>query len=335
MSMTVRWGVIGAGGVARRRTIPAIKQARHANLKALMVRDQSRADALATEFGAAHGYSDWRALLGDPDVDAVHIATPVYLHEEHVVAAAEAGKHVLCDKPMAMSSVACRRMIDACRENGVHLQVCFLMRFGSLYRRLRRQIAEGKFGAILEARASIFKWLPLDDNSWRVIPEQSGGGPLMDLGAHTIDLLTFLLGPMERASALCSNRITTWRVEDTVSVLMQAESGAHAIVGHSFRAKGGDIMLEINGTEGSVFLSTPPGEKAIVRFTDSEGMRTEPVPVENYYQLQIEHFADCVSSTASHPVAAVASGEDGLRNIATIEAAYRSVESGRQEPVMV
>ncbi len=333
--MVLRWGVIGAGGVARRRTMPAIKQARCAELTALMVRDQVRADQLAREFGAENAYSDWRALLQDAEVDAVHVATPVYVHVEQVVAAAEAGKHVLCDKPMAMSSAECRRMIQACSSNGVQLQVCFLMRFGSVYRRLRHQIAEGRFGEILEARSSIFKWLPLDDDSWRVIPEQSGGGPLMDLGAHTIDLLTFLFGPMERVSAICSNRITSWRVEDTASAMMQTESGIHALVGHSFRAKGGDIMLEINGSEASVLISTPPGEKAVVRTTDSDGVRTEPVPLENYYQLQIEHFADCIGARGATPVTPVATGEDGLRNVATIEAAYRSAESGKQEPVEI
>jgi predicted dehydrogenase len=333
--MTLRWGIIGAGGVARRRTMPAIRQARSAELKALMVRDKSKADNLAREFGVDNAYDDWRALLQDTEVDAVHIATPVHLHEEQVVAAAEAGKHVLCDKPMAMSTLECRRMIEACKANGVHMQVCFLMRFGSTYRRLRRQISEGRFGEILEARASIFKWLPLTDDSWRVIPEQGGGGPLMDLGAHSIDLLTFLLGPIKRVSALCSNRVTKWRVEDTASVLMQTEAGAHAIVGNSFRARGGDIMLEINGTEATVLISTPPGEKAVIRTTDSDGVRTEPVPVENYYQLQVEHFADCIGEKGDLPARPVAPAEDGLRNIAIIEAAYRSAESGRQEQVVI
>ena len=329
--MAVRWGIIGAGGVARRRTMPAINQARDAELVALMVRDQARADALAKEFGARHPYSDWRALLGDAEVDAVHIATRVYLHAEQVIAAAEAGKHVLCDKPMALSTVECRRMIDACRANGVHLQVCFLMRFGSVYQRLRKEIADGRFGTILEARATIFKWLPLGDGSWRVIPEQGGGGPLMDLGAHTIDLLTFLLGPMERVSALTANRITSWRVEDTVSVLMRARSGAHALVGHSFRAKGGDQTLEINGTEASALVSSPPpgGEKPSLRIADAEGVKVEPVPFENYYQLQVEHFADSLAGKATP----LATGEDGLHNLAVIEAAYRSARTCRQERV--
>lgn len=329
--MVVRWGIIGAGGVARRRTMPAINKARDAELAALMVRDQARAEKLAVEFGARRAYSDWRELLGDPDVDAVHVATPVHLHAEQVIAAAEAGKHVLCDKPMALSTVEARRMIEACQASRVHLQVCFLMRFSSVNQRLKREIADGRFGTVLEARATIFKHLPLADDSWRVIPEQGGGGPLMDLGAHTTDLLTYLLGPMGSAFALASNRVTLWRVEDTVTVLMRAKSGAHVVVGHSFRAKGGDQTLEIHGTERSALVSLPPpgAGTPTLRTTDGTEAQTEAVPNENFYQLQVEHFADCVAGRATP----VATGEDGLHNLAVIEAAYRSARTGREESV--
>ncbi len=330
--MAVRWGVIGAGGVARRRTMPAINQARDAELVALMVRDQQRADELAKEFGARRGYSDWKALLQDDEVDAVHIATPVYLHKEQVIAAAKAGKHVMCDKPMAMSSDECRRMIDVCGQNGVHLQVCFLMRFGSVYQRLRRQIAAGEFGRILEVRATIFKWIELDSGSWRVKPELGGGGPLMDLGAHTIDLLTYLIGPMATVTAFASNRVEHWDTEDTVSVLMRSESGAHAIVGHSFRAKGGDSCVEINGSEKSALVATDPTTgKATLSVFDGKEWKREPMPWENYYQLQIEHFADCVAGKAEP----IVTGHDGLVNMATIEAAYRSSRRGTQESVNI
>lgn len=331
--MAVRWGVIGAGGVARRRSMPAIRQAENAELVALMVRDAARAKALADEFGVARAYTDWRELLADPDVDAVHIATPVFLHAEQVAAAAQAGKHVLCDKPMGMSALECRRMVDACGANGVQLQVCFLMRFGSIYQRLRKEVSEGRFGTILEARATIFKGLPLADDAWRLNPEQGGGGPLMDLGAHTIDILTFILGPMESAVAFTSNSASGWRVEDTVSLLLRSRSGALVVVEHSFRAKGGDQTVEINGTDASALVSTPPpgGEKPSLRIADSSGVSVEPVPFENFYQLQIEHFGRCLAGKE----APIADGEAGIHNLAVIEAAYRSAQTRRVEAVAV
>ena len=326
--MSLRWGIIGAGGVARRRTMPAINQARDAELVALMVRDPARAETLAKEFGAEYAYSDWRELLANPEVDAVHVATPVYLHREQVIAAAEAGKHVMCDKPMGMSATECQDMIDACKANDVHLQVCFLMRFGSVNRRLKQLVAEGRFGKILSARATILKWLPLDDDSWRVKPEFGGGGALMDLGAHTIDVLTYILGPVKTAYALCSNFVTSWKAEETVSVLFRAENGAHVVVEHSFRAKGGDSTIEINGSEASALISTPPtgGGSPTIRISDADGVTTEPVPFENYYQLQVEHFADCIAGKADP----VAPGEDGLKNIAAIMAAYESARTGSE-----
>ena len=328
--MSVRWGIIGAGGVAKRRTIPEILKARDATLSAVMVRDQSRADELAIEFGAKHAFSDWRELLKCADVDAVHIATPVNLHREQVIAAAEAGKHVMCDKPMALSPAECADMIAACKSNGVHLQVCFLMRFGSVYRQLKEMVSEGRFGEIIEARATIFKGLPITDDAWRVKKELGGGGPLMDLGAHSIDLLTYLTGPVKTAYAISMNRASTWDVEDSISVLMRSESGAACVVGHSFKAPGGDTVVEIQGTKASAQVSTPPGTKqAVLRISDTDGITTEPVPFENFYQLQVEHFADCLSGKADP----LAPGEAGLHNMAIIEAAYRSCESGKAEDI--
>jgi predicted dehydrogenase len=329
-TMTVRWGVIGAGGVAKRRTIPEILKARDATLSAVMVRDQARADELAAEFGANHAFSDWRELLKCADVDAVHVATPVNLHREQVIAAAESGKHVMCDKPMAMSAAECSDMIAACKANDVHLQVCFLMRFGSIYRKLKQMISDGRFGDIIEARATIFKGLPIEDDAWRVKKELGGGGPLMDLGAHTIDLLTYLTGPVKSAYAVCMNRASTWNVEDSVSVLMRSVSGAACVVGHSFKAPGGDSVVEIQGTLASAQVATPPGTKqAVLRIADADGATTEPVPFENFYQLQAEHFADCLAGKAEP----IAPGEAGLHNMAVIEAAYLSCETGKAEEI--
>lgn len=329
--MNVRWGVIGAGGVARRRAMPAMQAARDCELVALMVRDQSRADALATEFGALRGYANWQDVIADDEVDAVYVASPVHAHAEQVIAAAEAGKHVLCDKPMAMTSDECRSMIEACSSNGVHLQVCFLMRFSSVYQELRRRIASGEFGPIVEARATMSKWMMPEQLGWRIRKDEGGGGPLMDLGAHMIDLLAYLIGPMDSVSALVSNRVEAdWDTEDTSTVLMHAQSGAHAVVGNSFRTRGGETGLEITGAEMSATVLSNPasGEPTLVVYDGSTRTAT-PMPFENYYQLQIEHFADCIEGK-SEPIA---TGADGLANLMTIEAAYRSAQTGVREKI--
>lgn len=124
----VRWGVLGAGSVAQRRVIPAMVASPDCRLQALMVRDPDRARQLALQFGPARGCARVQELLEDPEVEAVYVSSPVDLHCEHVLAAAQHGKHVLCEKSMALSADQCGRMVAACQQAGVHLEVCFVLR---------------------------------------------------------------------------------------------------------------------------------------------------------------------------------------------------------------
>ena len=133
--MGLKWGVLGAGSVAQRRAMPAINRAKDAELYALLSRDAQRAQQLAAEHGAQESYTTVEDLLSDEALNAIYVSTPVYLHCEQVIAAAERGFHVLCDKPMAMNVEECQRMIDACEANSVHLQICFLFRFHSCFSR--------------------------------------------------------------------------------------------------------------------------------------------------------------------------------------------------------
>jgi predicted dehydrogenase len=123
--MTIRWGIIGAGDIARKQTARAIGVAQNSRLLAVMRRDLSAARAFAAEFGAPRAYDRVEALLADPEIDAVYIATPVHAHAEQTLAAARAGKHVLVEKPMALSTAECRAMVAACRAAGVRLMVCY------------------------------------------------------------------------------------------------------------------------------------------------------------------------------------------------------------------
>ena len=331
--MTVRWGIIGAGGVARRRTMPAIKKAEGAELQALMVRDLDRARKLAEEFGAKVGYDSVEALLSDEAVDAVHVATPVYLHREQVIRAAESGKHVLCEKPMAMSSKECREMIAACRANGVELMVCFLLRFHTALRKIKELIASGRLGTIMEARCQLMKWMDRDQDAWRIDPGRSGGGVLMDIGSHTLDLLSTLLGDIVEVSAVLDHRVFGWQVEDTAHVLMRFESGACGQTTVSFAVPHSESFLEVYVTEGTalVYTTTPHVEGWTIRvYADKlhpsdEGPKEWSAPSEDLYQAEVEHFARVLAGEEL----SLAPGIAGLRNLAVIEAAYRSAAEKR------
>jgi predicted dehydrogenase len=297
-----------------------INMAEDSELHALMSRDLERAKRLAQEHGAPFYYDSVDGILSDPEVDVAYVATPVYLHCDQVVRAAEHGKHVLCEKPMAMSVDECERMIDACDQNGVHLEICFLLRFHPRYRRIKQLVADGEFGEIIEARAPFLKWYPMEEGLWRRDPAKSGGGVLMDLGSHSIDLLTYLLGDVSKVVALVNSRTAKWEVEETATVIMQMKSGAHAIVDTSFVVPHNESALEIYGTKGSVLVA---GGKAKTYIHDS--VREESEPSGNVFKARVEHFSRYIEGEEEP----VAPGIAGLKNIQIISAAYESARTGK------
>lgn len=323
--MVIRWGVIGAGGVAHRRTMSAIKEAKNSKLQALMVRDRGRAKKLAREHGALSYYDSVDGILSDPAVDAVYIATPVYLHCEHVIRAAEQGKHVLCEKPMGMNVEECKRMIDACNDNGVHLEVCFLLRFHPFYTEIKQLIEYGELGEIVEARATLLKQYNIEEGLWRRDPARSGGGVLMDIGSHTIDLLMYLLGDVLKVIALTNSQVTGWEIEDTATVLMQMQSGVQAIVDTSFAIPYSESMLEVYGTKGSAFVTVTSSQQWGSRIYIHDSVRSDLKPYENLYKPQVEHFSRCVSNKEE----TITPGIAGLKNIQVISAAYESARTGK------
>jgi len=318
--MAVRWGIVGAGGIAHRRTMAAINVGKDNEIHALMVRDMGRAKKLAEEHGVSVYYDSVDSILADSEIDAAYIATPVYLHHDHVIQAAEHGKHVLCEKPMAMNVDECRRMIDACNQNDVQLQICFLLRFHPDYHEIRRMIANSELGEIIEARAAFLKWYPIEEGLWRRDPERSGGGVLMDLGSHSIDLLSYLLGDVSRVTAFTNSRTFGWKAEETATVLMQTKQGVHAIVDTSFAVPHCESFLEIYGTKGSALVD---GGKMKI-YIDGD-VREESRPAGNLYTPLVEHFGRCMDDKEEP----IAPGIAGLKNVQIISAAYESVRTGK------
>ena len=325
--MRLKWGVLGAGSVAQRRAMPAIQKADGAELHALLSRDTKRAERLAHEHGATNAYTTVDALLTDDALDAIYVSTPVHLHCEQVIAAAERGLHVLCDKPMALTPHECREMIAACDANGVHLQVCFLFRFHSCFQQIRTWIDDGRFGKIVHGRMPFLKHYELKPDEWRAQPELGGGGCFMDLGPHSVDLLRYLIGEINAVSAFYSRTTQGTAVEDTGSIFLRFDNGAQAFTDLSFSVSHCDIVLELYGTEGTVWVYNDDGWKLKTYF--GEEKQLIPSQYEDLYQAQFEHFADCVESGGP----AIASGADGLRASEILAAAYRSAETGRIQEI--
>src|SRR5262245_50448156 len=227
----LRWGLIGCGDIARKRVAPALRDLDECDLVAVSRGRGELAEAFAKEFGARRWYAAWQDLLLDKDIDAVYIATPVHLHASQAIAAAEAGKHVLCEKPMAMNVAECDRMIAACRANKVRLGVAYYRHFYPVIELAKEIIQRGEIGVPVLAQINAIEWFdPPADHSryWLLTRDHSGGGPMFDFGCHRIEVLANIFGPIAEVRALNANVLFDREVEDTSMALFRFESGACA-----------------------------------------------------------------------------------------------------------
>ena len=284
-----------------------------------MVRDPERAAHLAGELGAPRHYCRAEDLVADDAIDAVYISSPVHLHCQHVLAAAAQGKHVFCEKPMALTSVQCRQMITACNAAGVHLELCFVLRGWPIYHQIKKLLHEDRLGQVVQLRIHLAKWAPRQADEWRLDPQQGGGGILIDAGSHYLDLCRFLVGDLARIACMGSTAIFNWEVEESAFVIAQFTSGAHVTLSASSTVPYSGNVLEIYGTEGSLQLGQD------LRLLTAAGETSWPAEFPDYYSGLLAHFMRCVNEGCE----ALASGLDGLRNTQAIETAYRAMHQGQ------
>lgn len=312
----LRWGLIGCGDISRKRVAPALRDIPECKLVAVSRARADLAEAFAKEFGAKRWYDDWRELIADDEIDAVYIATPVYLHAEQADAAAEAEKHVLCEKPMAMTPDECERMIAACDFNGVTLGVAYYRRFYPVIRRVKEIIASGEIGKPVIAQINAFERFnpqPGDDRYWLLEKEKSGGGPMMDFGCHRIEVLLNLFGPIERIACVIGRAMFDREVEDTCVAAFEFESGAQASLAVTHAAFESRDTLDIFCSAGSIHI--PALNRGELRLVTGAGERMESHPPHaNLHQPLIENFTRAVLED-SQPEAG---GEMGL-SVAYIE----------------
>lgn len=257
----VRWGIIGCGDVTETKSGPALQKVEGSELVAVMRRNGD----LAADYARRHGVPRWTdaaaELIADPEVNAVYVATPPAFHKEYTLMAAAAGKPVYVEKPMAMDYGECLEMIAACEAAGVALFVAYYRRRLPRFMLVERLLREGLIG---EVRAVIVRLLrqpleppyPHDQAPWRLVPEIAGGGLFVDLGAHTLDYLDHVLGPIARVSGYAANQGGHYDAEDTVSAAFAFESGAQGTGTWCFCAHTPEDSVELVGTEGSLRFST-------------------------------------------------------------------------------
>lgn len=293
----LNWGLIGCGDIARKRIAPALRDLPSCELVAVSRAQSDRAESFAREFGAGRWYADWRELLADEEIEAVYVATPVRLHAAQTVAAAEAGKHVLCEKPMALNVAECDRMIAACASSGVRLGVAYYRRFYPVVERVREILSSGEVGRPVVAQVNAFEWFdpePSHPRRWLLEKDMSGGGPMFDFGCHRIEVLLNLFGQVKEVRGLAANVLMLEReVEDTASALFQFEGGPHAVLSVTHAAREPQDTLDIFGSEGSIHVAVLNEGTVRVKSRAGERVETHP-PHPNLHQPLIDDFAQAV-----------------------------------------
>lgn len=331
--MIIHWGILGAGKIADRQMAPAIQLAKGQRLAAVMGRDAARTQAFADKHGADRVYTHVEALLADDQINAVYVATPPYLHAEQTIRAAEQGKHVLCEKPLAMTSVQAQTMIDACRANGVRLTVCYYQRYNARHQQIKRLVADGAVGQVTSVRINFSDYFPPQPGFWHHDPAISGGGSLMDLGVHCIDLVRYLCGNVIEVCALVDTLAVTSKVEDTATLLLRLAGGAHAVVtAHWSTANYAPEQanaLEICGTAGAIHAAPIQAKDSsgVLQLRTAAGAEDFSVGAggQRPHVALLEDFALALVQDAPAPIP----GEEGLAGLAVVEAAYQSAGTGQ------
>lgn len=285
----LNWVVVGIGDISTRRVIPAIQAEPRGRLYGLVTRDPAK--------GAGFDTRVWTSLdeaLSDSAVQAVYVATPVFLHARQTIASLLAGKHVLCEKPMAMNEAEARGMLETARESGKTLGVAYYRRSYPKVQRAKQLLEAGAIGQAVLAELTSHGWFDgKDERSWLIDPTKAGGGPLYDIASHRIDVLNFFFGQPRRACGHLSNAVHHYRVEDNATVVIDYDSGVRGIVDVRWHSRVKRDECRIRGTEGEMHL-TPLNGPELVYPGGQENLPPHP----NLHYPMIENFVDTVLGKA-------------------------------------
>ena len=333
----LRWGVLGGSDIAAVAVIPAIQASRNGRVVALASRDVTRAHALARLLGVARVFSDYTALLNDPEVDAVYIPLPNSMHLDWVLLAADAGKAILCEKPLALTAKEAARLDEACTARSVPLMEAFMYRFHPQTLRVRELLTEGAIGEVREVRShvSVDIMSPADAKNIR-FHSGLGGGTLLDMGCYAVDLARQVFGETPQRVRAWSEIDPRFGVDVSMAAILEFSDGRVALPSSSFKA-GAQGTYSIVGTKGVIEVPRGfiPGlgsrvPEAVVIIADADGRRREEhFPPVDHYRLMAEAFADAVLHGKAVPYPA----RESVQNMRVLDAINRASRSGFAEAV--
>jgi predicted dehydrogenase len=327
--MPIRWAVVGCGDITNKAVAPAIATHPDAELVAFFSNTPERAEEMRRIHGASRASCHLPDVLGGDDIDAVYVASPVHRHAAETIAAVRAGKHVICEKPMALTVAAAERMIDTADRADVRLAVAYYRRFFPKSRKIRALLDDGAIGApivceiVICSRPNI---TPDNPKYWRLLPERAGGGALMDVGSHRLDLACYFLGNPEEVCGYADtlDRGDDMEVPDTESLMARMESGAHLHCTASWAVAARADELVIRGTEGSI-VARPYDGAPMALNRGGETEQFDLPPADNWHYPLIDDFTRALIEGREPEF----TGRDGIQASRIMEGCYRSSETGR------
>lgn len=344
MTDKIKVGIIGAGNIAQNAHIPAYLKQEDVQLFSVYDLKKSRSREVAERYGFKHVATSLKELVSMEELDAVSVCSWNNGHMEAVIAAAEAGKHILCEKPMAMTVAETKKMAEAVRANDVIFMMGFMYRFRTESQIIKQMAERGEFGEIYYAKTGIMRrrGTPI---GWFTDPSKSGGGPVIDIGVHAIDLTWYLMGRPKpiSVSAVIYDKIgnfktkgvNRWKAYDTDDVVFGTEDSAAAFIRFEKGiAMAVDVSWAINGPNKSIY-SEVFGSKAgatldpLVIYGEEEDYLTDKRPLsesEDPFTNQIQHFINCIK-TGETPISTL---EDGMTLQKVLDGIYESAKLGKE-----
>lgn len=328
---TVGFAIAGLGSLSMGQLLPALKETQVARLAAVITGTPEKGKRVVDEYGispdAVYDYDSMHQMADNPDIDVVYVVTPNVLHLDHTVSAARAGKHVLCEKPMAGSSADCETMIRVCREAGVKLAIGYRCQFEPHHRECMRIVREGDFGALKVVRAG-FGFKIGDPTQWRLRRDLAGGGALMDAGIYALQASRYLSGEEPvRVSATESKTdpVKFAEVDETVIWQLTFPSGALGSCTTSYNVRGMNSFTGYCADGG--FMLNPAYSYGRLQGGSYHG--AFDIEQTNHFAVEMDDFARCIVEDRE----SIVPGEEGLRDLRIIEAIYESIRTGR--PVVI
>jgi 1,5-anhydro-D-fructose reductase (1,5-anhydro-D-mannitol-forming) len=323
----VRWGMIGAGTIGREWMADAIAAQPDGELRGVASSDPDRARAFAREKNIPVAYESVEALLADPEIDAVYISTTNEWHKPQTLAAAAVGKHVLCEKPLALKLADAEEMVAACAAAGVVMGTNHHLRNAATHRAMHHLVASGQIGEVQAARVFHAVHLPPHLQSWRINRPDSGGGVVFDITVHDADCVRFILDDeIAEVTAMTAAQGMGQGVEDAVMGVMRTERGRLVQFHDSFTSRHSYTGFEVHGTEGSIYgrnvmTQQPVGTIVLRRNGEEEEIS---VTHENLYERSVRRFNAAIAGEGEP----AATARDGLCSLAVALAALESTKTG-------